>query len=391
MFKQNLTRLAYFALISAIWFGIGWTARGIAHPQNAAPLPAEAERILKAGQLILNRYYSDHAIDPNELANAAIRGMVRYTEDRYAGLITAPILERFQADFAGETGGSGFAFDSIDGRFQIYKVRPNTPAERAGLHVGDVLLAVDGTRITELTSGEEVALLLRGPIDQTVDITVRRANSELTLTVPRAAREQITARMLDNQVGYLKLPAFTAGVAADVRTALDELATQGMKSLVWDLRGNPGGSVRDAEAILNLFIDEGALFTVEMKQGEAETFVAQGSARWANLPMTVLIDGDSWSAAEISTAALLDHHRAFVLGAKSGGKGIIQDTIPLDSNSMLHLTIARWLSPNGHWIHKQGIQPEMALNDNPDTAADEVIEAAMSLSYTKSASLVMGR
>ncbi|MCB0093649.1 MAG: PDZ domain-containing protein, partial [Caldilineaceae bacterium] len=208
-----------------------------------------------------------------------------------------------QADFAGETGGSGFAFDSIDGRFQIYKVRPNTPAERAGLHVGDVLLAVDGTRITELTSGEEVALLLRGPIDQTVDITVRRANSELTLTVPRAAREQITARMLDSQVGYLKLPAFTAGVAADVRTALDELATQGMKSLVWDLRGNPGGSVRDAEAILNLFIDEGALFTVEMKQGEAETFVAQGSARWANLPMTVLIDGDSWSAAEISTAA----------------------------------------------------------------------------------------
>ncbi|MCB0085519.1 MAG: PDZ domain-containing protein, partial [Caldilineaceae bacterium] len=162
MFKQNLTKLAYFALVSAIWFGIGWTARGIAHPQNAAPPPAEAQRILNAGQLILNRYYSDHAIDPNELANAAIRGMVRYTEDRYAGLITAPVLDRFQADFAGETGGSGFAFDSIDGKFQIYKVRPNTPAARAGLHVGDILLAVDGTRITELTSGEEVALLLRG-------------------------------------------------------------------------------------------------------------------------------------------------------------------------------------------------------------------------------------
>lgn len=390
MFKQNLTKLTYFVLLSAIWFGIGWSTRGIANPQNAAPLPAEAQRILNAGQLILNQYYSDHAIDPNELANAAIRGMVRYMDDRYAGLITDPVLDRFQADFAGETGGSGFAFDSIDGKFQIYKVRPHTPAERAGLQVGDVLLSVDGVRINELSSGEEVALLLRGPIDQTVDITVRRAGVELTLTVPRAAREPITARMLDSQVGYLKLPAFTAGVADEMRTALDELATQGMKSLIWDLRGNPGGSVRDAEAILNLFINEGVLFTVEMKQGKPQTFMADGRARWANLPVTVLIDGDSWSAAEISTAALLDHHRAFVLGAKSGGKGIIQDTIPLDKDSMLHLTIARWLSPNGHWIHKQGVQPEMALVDNPATAADEVIEAAISLSYTRSASLVMG-
>lgn len=375
MTKHKVMQLFQYALLSLIWFAIGWTTHGyLGDP--AVRLAPEAQRVLQAGQLILQRYYSDHALTGDELANAAIRGMLHYTQDRYAGLLVGAVNQRYQADLFGETGGPGIGLKVADGKIMVRNVRPNTPAAAAGLQADDVIVAVDGITFDAMTKGEEAATLLRGPIGQSVLVTLQRGSERFSQVLPRVEREKLTVRLLDPQIGYLKLPGFTAGSAEQVKAALAALQRSGMKSLIWDLRGNPGGSVLDAEAILNLFINDGTLFTVELRGGLHQVMQAKGAAPYADLPLVLLVDGDTYSSAEIVTAAILDHQRGLVIGAKTGGKGIIQDTVALDPQSSLHLTIARWLSPAGHWIHKQGIQPAVKMVDDPATAADETLDLA---------------
>ncbi len=376
MSKQKFSQLSQYMLLSLIWFAIGWIMHSYLGDPSARLAP-DAQRILRAGQLILKRYYSDQPIKSEELANAAIRGMLYYTEDRFSGLLVGAVNGRYQADLFGETGGPGIGLKVLDGKILVRNLRPGTPAEKSGIQPDDVIVAVDGVQFNALTKGEEAATLLRGPIGKAVLVTLQRGTERFSRLLPRVEREKLTTRLLDNHVGYLKLPAFTAGSAEQVKTALAALDHMGMKSLIWDLRGNPGGSVLDAEAILNLFINQGRLFTVEPTGGTRQIRQAKGNAPYANLPLVLLTDGDTFSSAEIVTAAVLDHQRGQIIGSKTGGKGIIQDTLALDGESSLHLTIARWLSPDGHWIHKQGIQPTIMQANDPATPADETLDLAL--------------
>lgn len=372
MFKVNWRTLLTMFVLSAVWFGIGWQA----HAKVAPVMPAEVVRIAKAGQLILTRAYPSPTFRADELADAAIRGMLRFTADRYAALYTGPAQERYAADFAGETGAPGLWYNYQDGNFVITALRPDGPAEKAGVQIGDIVRAVDGLTVNELTSGHEIAMMLRGPIGTAVPLTVQRGNATLTLSVQREEREQLRSRLLANGVGYIRLPSFPTGVAQTLKSELTALQAQGMKALVLDMRNNAGGSTLDAAAILNFFIRNGDLYTAELKNGQRRTTHADGTAFLADLPLTILVDGGSFSSTELIAAALRDHDRARILGATTGGKGTIQDTIALDAHALLHLTIAKWLSPAGHWIHQQGIQPDTAVVDDPATPEDEALALA---------------
>jgi carboxyl-terminal processing protease len=231
--------------------------------------------------------------------------------------------------------------------------------------------------VNELTSGHEIAMLLRGPIGVTVRLTVQRGEQTLTMQIPRAEREQLHSRLLAAGVGYLRLPSFPTGVAKAFKAELTALQAQGMKALVLDMRNNPGGSTQDAAAILNFFIQQGKLYTAQFKDGQQRVVRADGNAFLADLPLTVLVDGGSFSSTELIAAALRDHGRATIIGATTGGKGTIQDTIPLDHHALLHLTIAKWLSPAGQWVQQQGVQPDVTLVDDPATPEDETLALAM--------------
>lgn len=370
MAKATWQKLATMLFLSLIWFVIGWQAHASFAP---AALPTEMARIANAGHLLLTRAYPSATLTADDLANAAIRGMVRLTEDRYAALYVGPAQERYEADFAGETGAPGLWYNYQDGRFVITALRAGGPAEAAGVQVGDILRAVDGLTVNELTSGHEIAMLLRGPVGVAIAITVQRGEQTLTVQVQRAEREQLQSRLLADGVAYVRLPSFPTGVAQTLKSELTTLQAQGMKALVLDLRNNAGGSTQDAAAILNFFIREGHLYTAEFKNGQRRTFRADGKAFLADLPLTLLVDGGSFSSSELVAAALQDHRRARIIGATTGGKGTIQDTIPLDDHALLHLTIAKWLSAAGGWIHHQGVQPDVALVDEPATPDDEVL------------------
>lgn len=375
MIKADGRTLLTLLFVSIVWFGIGWQARAHWTP---APLPPEVVRIAKAGQLILTRTYPSIPLQADALADAAIRGMLRFSADRYAALYTGPAEERYAADFAGETGVPGLQYDYQDGHFVITALRTDGPAATAGVQVGDRLRAVDGFMVNELTSGHEIAMLLRGPVGVTVRVTVQRGEQTLTMQIPRAEREQFHSHMLADGVGYLRLPSFPTGVAKAFKAELTALQAQGMKALVLDMRNNPGGSTQDAAAILNFFVKQGKLYTAQFKDGEQRVVRADGNAFLADLPLTVLVDGGSFSSTELIAAALRDHGRATIIGATTGGKGTIQDTIPLDDHALLHLTIAKWLSPAGHWLHQQGIQPDVTMVDDPATPEDEVLALAVS-------------
>lgn len=373
MFKVNWRTLLTMFFLSAVWFGIGWQAHANIAPATLSP---QLARIAKAGQLLLTRAYPSAQFQADELADAAIRGMLRFTEDRYAALYTGPAQERYAADFAGETGAPGLWYNYQDGDFVITALRPGGPAAVAGVQIGDMIRAVDGLAVNELTSGHEIAMLLRGPIGTAVPLTVQRGERLLTIQVQREEREQLHSRLLTDGVGYVRLPSFPTGVAQTLKAELTTLQTQGMKALVLDLRNNAGGSTQDAAAILNFFIRSGALYTAEFKAGQHRTVKADGAAFLADLPVTILVDGGSFSSTELIAAAMRDHGRATILGSTTGGKGTIQDTIPLDDHALLHLTIAKWLSPAGHWLHQQGIQPDVTMVDDPATPEDEVLALA---------------
>jgi carboxyl-terminal processing protease len=375
MSKQTYLQLAGLLLLSALWFAIGWSLHSRLAPATT-PLMPEMERVLHAGQLILTRHYPSAALTADDLANAAIRGMLRFTEDRYAALYVGAAEERFAADFAGATGAPGLWYDDRDAHFVITSLIADGPAEAAGLQVGDILRAVDGQPVTVLTSGHEIAMLLRGPIGRAIPVTVQRGEKTLTVQVQRSARAQLSSRLLAAGYGYVRLPNFPSGVAETLKRTLAALQAQGMKALILDLRGNAGGSTHDAAAILDFFIQNGDLYTAEFKNGKRTTFRAKGDAFLADLPLTVLVDGGSYSSSELITAALLDHGRARVIGSQTGGKGTIQDTIALDEQTLLHLTIAKWLSPTGHWV-QQGIRPDVTVVDDPATPTDEVLELAV--------------
>lgn len=376
MLRQKVQRLLGLLGLSAVWLMIGWTLRGQLSPVQPTLVP-EIRRVIQAGQIIAERYYPGPTLTAADLANAAIRGMLYLTHDRYVALLTGPVSARFDEDFAGETGAPGLWYTLENGKFVITALRAEGPAVEAGVQVGDVLVAVDGRAIDALTTGEELAMALRGPLDTPVAITVQRGEQIVDLSVGRIAREPITSRLLAGHIGYVKLPVFLANSANEMKNSLTTLQAQGMSSLIWDLRGNAGGSMRAATAMLDDLIAEGVFYTAQFKDGHRQSFSAKGNATQATLPLVILTDGGTFSAAEMVTAALQDHGRALVVGSTTGGKGILQDTIALDADSRLHLTIAQWFSPAGRAIHQQGIQPDVLLVDDPATADDEVVAFAL--------------
>ncbi len=327
----------------------------------------------------LNIYYVDDT-QPGKLMKTGIDAMLN-SLDPYTQYIPESDMEDYRFMTTGQYGGVGALIKRKGDVVVVSEPYENYPAMKAGIWAGDEIVEVDGRKIAGMNT-DEVSKLLKGQAGSTVKVITRRAGGEAT--VHELTREEIKIPdvpykgIVDetNHVGYIKLNSFTQTAGQEVRTALKELKEQGATHMILDLRGNGGGLLREAVNIVNLFVPKNEL-VVETKGKIAEwdkTYKTLSEAMDADMPLVVLVDGGSASASEIVCGALQDLDRAVVVGERTYGKGLVQQTRDLYYNSKLKVTVAKYYIPSGRCIQKI----DYAHRDSSGTAvtvADSTIKA----------------
>ena len=323
------------------------------------------------------------------LVDGAIRGMVNALGDEHSGYLDPQQYPVMQEDWAGAVNGIGAVVERDDdsGRQRIAWVLPGTPAEAAGLAAGDVFLQVDGMDVRE-ASQLELAALVRGPVGTDVHLVMGRGDDRLGFTITRARIEipNVESRRLEGTgIGYIQLQHFDANARQQMEEALKTLDAASLSGLVLDLRNNPGGLLDSAIAVASAFIEDGPLLIKQSGEDE-QVHDADGSFLGLSLPLAVLVNEQSASASELVAGALQDRGRAIIIGQPTFGKGTMQNLFALDNGGGLQLTIARWLTPEGHWIHESGIvpdihveQPGQTLPENDDLPLQAAIESLQAL------------
>jgi carboxyl-terminal processing protease len=299
-----------------------------------------------------------------ELARAAIKAMVeavRENGDPYATFYGPQGLQAFQELTSGQFSGVGIRLETRDGRFEVQSVLPSSPAQRAGMKAGDVITEVNGKPIEELTEGE-AANIIRGPANTKVSVVVRRDEVELEFKMTRAriVIPNASARLIDNEVGYVRLFSFANGAADDIRDKVDHLRAKGADGIVLDLRDNPGGLFDEAVDVASLFIESGTIVTYKARDQEGVDYKANGDA-YEDLPLVVLVNGGSASASEVVAGALQDLDRAELVGETTYGKGAVQHVFPMLDASALKFTTAIYLTPDGHDLSGSGLRPDVTV------------------------------
>ena len=318
-----------------------------------------------------------------ELSYAAIRGMLATIDDPYSELIEPMAAQNFTSAFSGQTGVIGLYAENKAGQVVITIVFPNGSADKAGLQVGDVILSIDGVTLDKYADSSETGLMIRGSPGTTVHLKIQRNDQVLEYDVTRRVRDYVTSRMLPGGIGYISLNAFNRTASQQMKDALEALTAQNPKGLIWDLRNNEGGDMQAAQDILSDFIKDGLLFTADLTNNRTVQFFAKGKPIAADIPLVVLMDKTTYSAAETCAAAVAETGRGTTIGTNSFGKGVIQATVPLLNNTLLQLTIAKWLSPKGEWYQGRGVSPQIVVNNDPATEADEPLQRAVELLSNK--------
>jgi len=301
--------------------------------------------------------------------------------DLYSAYLTPDQLAEVYAQIEGNFVGLGVELKAAAGALLIVRVIPGSPAERAGVLAGDLITSVDG-RSTRDLSTEEAANLLHGEVGSTAELTVQTPGSPPRQVTIRRDHVDVPsideARILEGSggIGYIKLTCFQKTTHRDLDAALWSLYQQGMRSLVLDLRGNPGGLLVTAVEVVDKFVDEGIIVSTRGRSSQEDfTYSAHASGTW-RVPLVVLIDQESASAAEIFAGAIRDHHRGTIVGWQSYGKGSVQGIFPLSfTTGGVRLTTARFYSPSGHPYSGTGVQPDLLVHQ----AAREVYDLSAGL------------
>jgi carboxyl-terminal processing protease len=255
-------------------------------------------------------------------------------------------------------------------------IMPGTPAEKAGLKTGDIICEVDGKDTLEMdTAG--VASLVKGQEGTEVQIKIMRDGEYQTFTVTRATINvpTVTSEMLDNKIGYLTISEFSDVTAAQFEENYSKLMKDGMKSMIIDLRGNPGGTVTAVTQIASELLPKGLIFYMEDKNGEREEYTCPGAA--FDLPLVVLVDEYSASASEILAGAIQDAGIGKLVGTKTFGKGIVQNLYPLGDGSAIKITVADYYTRNGRNIHKVGIEPDYTVEFDSEKYEKEEVDTQL--------------
>ena len=349
-------------------------------------LPQDESRVDEAQRVIEDSYF--RAPDVGELEDASIDGMVREisraNDDKFSHYFDPATYRRFLASTSGEFSGIGLNVTETKRGLRVARVFEDTPAEEAGLVVGDQIVAVDGDSLAGVSS-TAAASRIKGKPGTEVTITVLDAETgkRRTIDVERAqvtipAVESRMERRGGRKIGYVRLATFSRGAHGELRNEIDELQSDGAEGIVLDLRGNGGGLLDEAVLVTSIFQDSGPVVTIEGRSRPEETLDASGNALDPLPPLAVLVDRNTASASEIVTAALEENDLATVIGERTFGKGVFQEVIELDGGGALDLTVGEYLTADGTSILGKGVVPnEKVVDENGLEGGDDVLDAGL--------------
>ena len=377
MRSVTLVLTLVLVLLGGIWLG--------GHPE-ALPGPLR-DALVEDGpavraniiDTIQEHYYKP--VSKKKLEEQSLKGMVASLGDPYTRYFTPEEAKSFNENLTGKFEGVGMSVHPQKDGLEITDTFDGSPARKAGLRGGDVITKVNGRPI----GGQGINTAtdrIKGPPGTFVRLTVRRGKEILQFRIKRA---KIQVPDVDSKIvthdgkkyALVDLTSFSTGVHGRLRSEINKQVKKGAKGIVLDLRGNPGGLLREAVLVSSVFIEDGKIVSTMGRAEPKHEYKAQGDAISPELPVVVLVDRGSASSSEITSGALRDRERATIVGTRTFGKGVFQEIEPLENGGALDLTIGRYYLPDGEPLPKDGIKAQVHAKDDPKTKKDEALPVAL--------------
>lgn len=376
--RARWASLTAFAIINVLFlslaFGAGYVVRAATSggwPLPPARDPAHGYALLSEVRALLEAHYIGVMPDDRALEYGAVRGLVASVADPYTVFVEPQAHELASQELAGEYGGIGASVSvNVAGEIVLSPYR-DSPAARAGVLEGDVLLAVDNAPLAPETTIETATALIRGLVETQVELTVRHPKGETETLTVRRERFEIPSTVwrslpTDSAVGVIAISRFSGRTAAEVGQALDELSALGVTHYILDLRNNGGGILEAAVETAAHFLNGGVVMYESQRAAPEKTYTAPAEGVAAGAPLVVLVNGNTASAAEIVAGALLDRGRAPLVGQTTYGKGSVQLVYDLSDGSSLHVTAYRWYTPTRRDLEASGLPPTYVIAPGSD-------------------------
>ena len=319
-------------------------------------------------------YYTD--VDDDKLMEGIYSGLVKALDDPYSSYMSKDKFKEWNSDISGEFGGIGVTFTKDDnGEFLIVSVIDDTPAYKAGIRAGDTIEAVDGKTYEDMN---DIVAVIRGKEGTSLKLTYKRDDSKKTVTIVRDTIqiESVKSEVRKDNIGYIRISSFIETTAEDFKKALSEMESAKVKGMVIDIRNNGGGLVNEGLEVADELLGKCTLVCYVDNKGN-KTYSYSDKDK-TDIPYVLLVDGATASTSEILTAAVKDNNGGKIVGTKTFGKGIIQNTSQFKDGSALKLTVMQYLSPDGNEIHKKGVKPDYVVklkkNDDTDYQLNKAVE-----------------
>ena len=357
-----------------------------AFPENLDELYQKIDLFSEVLEKIKEDYVDD--VDQAEVMDAAINGVLQ-SLDPYSAYMSPEMFDNMETETKGAFGGLGIEVGMEGGVIKVISPIDDTPAYRAGVKAGDYIVRIDDTQVQGKTLMEAVNLM-RGPVGTPIEITIRRRGKKKAIVL-KIVREiiqikSVTAKVIDNNIGYFRLTSFNENSGQQLKSKIDEIKAENeINGFILDLRNNPGGLLSQAVKISDYFLNDGEIVSTRGRsKRENRKWFAKKGDQIDGKPLIVLINYGSASASEIVAGALKDHKRAILIGENSYGKGSVQSIIPLKNKGAIRLTISKYYLPSGKSISEVGVIPDFEVEEeNEDfvinTASDNQLNFAIKL------------